>query len=64
MGRLVPNSLQSAFPTRFLDSHTICNAHLGVDRGIDNRLTLLDHIGSQEDTVDPRQGGQKGSSII
>ncbi len=40
----------------------------GVGRGIDNRLTLMDHFyripGCQEEAVDPGQSGWKGSSII
>ena len=39
-----------------------------VGGGIDNRLTLMDHLhripGCQEEAVDPRQGGRKGSGII
>src|ERR1700732_403679 len=40
----------------------------GVGRGIDDRLTLMDHLhripGCQEETVDPGQGGRQGSRII
>src|SRR5258707_4476381 len=40
----------------------------GVGRGIDNRLTLMDHFyripGCQEEAVDSGQSGWEGSSII
>jgi hypothetical protein len=40
----------------------------GVGRSVDNRLALMDHLyripGCQEEAVDTRQRGRKGSSII